>query len=155
MHPFVSLSGMADPAALPQAVSAFQACHFIGMPECEVGVAPTRPREWICAEPPVVLTAACRCLSQVILAQCVVYLARAPKSVDVYKAYGNVKACLRNHSGPLPSVPLHLRNAPTRLMKQLGYAKGYKYNPAFSGAVEQQYLPEELQGTDFFTWTQS
>ncbi|XP_040027995.2 ATPase WRNIP1 isoform X1 [Gasterosteus aculeatus] len=118
--------GMADPAALPQAVSAFQACHFIGMPECEV-----------------------------ILAQCVVYLARAPKSVDVYKAYGNVKACLRNHSGPLPSVPLHLRNAPTRLMKQLGYAKGYKYNPAFSGAVEQQYLPEELQGTDFFTWTQS
>nr|XP_040027995.1 ATPase WRNIP1 [Gasterosteus aculeatus aculeatus] len=118
--------GMADPAALPQAVSAFQACHFIGMPECEV-----------------------------ILAQCVVYLARAPKSVDVYKAYGNVKACLRNHRGPLPSVPLHLRNAPTRLMKQLGYAEGYKYNPAFSGAVEQQYLPEELQGTDFFTWTPS
>ncbi|XP_037313364.2 ATPase WRNIP1 [Pungitius pungitius] len=118
--------GMADPAALPQAVSAFQACHFIGMPECEV-----------------------------ILAQCAVYLARAPKSVGVYKAYGNVKACLRNHRGPLPSVPLHLRNAPTGLMKQLGYAKGYKYNPAFSDAVEQQYLPEELQGTDFFTWTPS
>ncbi|XP_068587825.1 ATPase WRNIP1 [Cebidichthys violaceus] len=118
--------GMADPAALPQAVSAFQACHFIGMPECEV-----------------------------ILAQCVVYLARAPKSVDIYKAYANVKACLRNHKGPLPSVPLHLRNAPTRLMKQLGYAKGYKYNPAFSDPVEQQYLPEELQDIDFFTWTPS
>lgn len=116
--------GMADPAALPQAVSAFQACHFIGMPECEV-----------------------------ILAQCVVYLARAPKSVDIYKAYGNVKACLRSHRGPLPPVPLHLRNASTGLMKQLGYAKGYKYNPSFSGRVEQQYLPEELQGTDFFTWT--
>ncbi|TNN54799.1 ATPase WRNIP1 [Liparis tanakae] len=89
----------------------------------------------------------------VILAQCVVYLARAPKSVDIYKAYGNVKACLRNQRGPLPPVPLHLRNASTGLMKQLGYAKGYKYNPSFSGRVEQQYLPEELQGTDFFTWT--
>ncbi|KAK1878748.1 ATPase WRNIP1 [Dissostichus eleginoides] len=118
--------GMADSAALPQAVSAFQACHFIGMPECEV-----------------------------IMAQCVIYLARAPKSVDVYKAYANVKACLRNHKGPLPSVPLHLRNAPTRLMKQLGYAKGYKYNPSFSGPVEQKYLPDELQGINFFTWTPS
>ncbi|XP_067462115.1 ATPase WRNIP1 [Thunnus thynnus] len=118
--------GMADPSALPQAVSAFQACHFIGMPECEV-----------------------------ILAQCVVYLARAPKSVDIYKAYNNVKACLRNHKGPLPPVPLHLRNAPTKLMKQLGYSKGYKYNPAFSGPVEQDYLPEELQEINFFTWTPS
>lgn len=88
-----------------------------------------------------------------ILAQCAIYLARAPKSVEVYKAYANVKACLRNHKGPLPPVPLHLRNAPTRLMKDLGYAKGYKYNPAFSGHVEQEYLPEELQGVDFFTWS--
>ncbi|XP_042354006.1 ATPase WRNIP1 [Plectropomus leopardus] len=118
--------GMADPSALPQAVSAFQACHFIGMPECEV-----------------------------ILAQCAVYLARATKSVDIYKAYANVKACLRNHKGPLPPVPLHLRNAPTRLMKQLGYAKGYKYNPAFSNPVDQNYLPDELQGINFFTWTPS
>ncbi|XP_061695260.1 ATPase WRNIP1 isoform X2 [Syngnathoides biaculeatus] len=118
--------GLADPLALPQAVSTFQACHLIGMPECEV-----------------------------ILAQCVVYLSRAAKSVDVYKAYKNVKACLRNHKGPLPPVPLHLRNAPTRLMKQLGYAEGYKYNPAFSAPVEQQYLPDGLQGVDFFTWTPS
>ncbi|KAM7400532.1 hypothetical protein PAMA_004965 [Pampus argenteus] len=118
--------GMADPSALPQAVSAFQACHFIGMPECEV-----------------------------ILAQCVVYMARAPKSVDIYKAYTNVKACLRNHKGPLPPVPLHLRNASTKLMKQLGYADGYKYNPAFSGHVEQDYLPKELLGANFFTWTPS
>ncbi|KAM6919241.1 ATPase WRNIP1 [Xenentodon cancila] len=118
--------GMADPTALPQAVSAFQACHFIGMPECEV-----------------------------ILAQCVIYLARAPKSVEVYQAYANVKACLRNHTGPLPPVPLHLRNAPTRLMKQLGYAKGYKYNPAFSSPVEQEYLPEELRGINFFSWMPS
>uniref|UniRef100_A0A3B5M913 WRN helicase interacting protein 1 n=1 Tax=Xiphophorus couchianus TaxID=32473 RepID=A0A3B5M913_9TELE len=118
--------GLADPSALTQAVSAFQACHFIGMPECEV-----------------------------ILAQCAVYLARAPKSIEIYKAYGNVKACLRNHKGPLPPVPLHLRNAPTRLMKQLGYAKGYKYNPEFSGPVEQEYLPKDLWGVDFFTWTPS
>lgn len=118
--------GLADPVALSQAVAAFQACHFIGMPECEV-----------------------------ILAQCVVYLARAPKSVEVYKAYNNVKICLRNHKGPLPSVPLHLRNAPTKLMKNLGYAKGYKYNPNFSRPVEQEYLPEELRGVDFFTWTPS
>ncbi|MCI4377078.1 hypothetical protein PGIGA_G00199430 [Pangasianodon gigas] len=118
--------GLADPAALAQAVSAFQACHFIGMPECEV-----------------------------ILAQCVLYLARAPKSVEVYKAYNNVKACLRNHKGPLPPVPLHLRNAPTKLMKELGYAKGYKYNPAFNGPVDQEYLPEELRGINFFTWTPS
>ncbi|XP_030630674.1 ATPase WRNIP1 [Chanos chanos] len=118
--------GLADPAALTQAVAAFQACHFIGMPECEV-----------------------------ILAQCVIYLARAPKSVEVYKAYDNVKACLRSHRGPLPPVPLHLRNAPTRLMKDLGYSKGYKYNPNFSGPVEQDYLPDELRGVNFFTWTPS
>ncbi|XP_067218080.1 ATPase WRNIP1 isoform X3 [Chanodichthys erythropterus] len=118
--------GLADPVALTQAVSAFQACHFIGMPECEV-----------------------------ILAQCVVYMARAPKSVEVYKAYNNVKACLRNHQGPLPSVPLHLRNAPTKLMKNLGYAKGYKYNPDFNGPVDQEYLPEELHGVNFFTWMPS
>ncbi|KAI4878125.1 hypothetical protein NFI96_011071, partial [Prochilodus magdalenae] len=115
--------GLADPAALSQAVAAFQACHFIGMPECEV-----------------------------ILAQCVVYLARAPKSIEVYKAYNNVKACVRNHKGPLPPVPLHLRNAPTKLMKQLGYAKGYKYNPEFNGPVDQEYLPKELCGINFFTW---
>ncbi|XP_040519870.1 ATPase WRNIP1 isoform X2 [Gallus gallus] len=113
--------GLADPLALTQAVAAYQGCHFIGMPECEV-----------------------------ILAQCVVYFARAPKSIEVYRAYGNVKECLRMHTGPLPPVPLHLRNAPTRLMKDLGYGKGYKYNPMYKEPVEQDYLPEELKGTDFF-----
>lgn len=85
-----------------------------------------------------------------------VYFARAPKSIEVYRAYSNVKECLRTHTGPLPPVPLHLRNAPTRLMKNLGYGKGYKYNPAYKEPVEQDYLPEELKGTDFFkerkTW---
>nr|XP_013794976.1 PREDICTED: ATPase WRNIP1 [Apteryx mantelli mantelli] len=113
--------GLADPLALTQAVAAYQGCHFIGMPECEV-----------------------------ILAQCVVYFARAPKSIEVYKAYSNVKECLRMHVGPLPPVPLHLRNAPTRLMKNLGYGKGYKYNPMYKEPVEQDYLPEDLKGTNFF-----
>nr|DBA24617.1 TPA: hypothetical protein GDO54_012247 [Pyxicephalus adspersus] len=112
--------GLADPLALTQAVSAYQACHFIGMPECEV-----------------------------ILAQCVMYLAQAPKSIAAYSAYNKVKECLKNHKGPLPPVPLHLRNAPTKLMKNLGYGKGYKYNPMFSEPVNQDYLPPELKGTKF------
>ncbi|XP_046575488.1 LOW QUALITY PROTEIN: ATPase WRNIP1-like [Haliotis rubra] len=114
--------GLADPLALNQAVAAYQACHFIGMPECDV-----------------------------ILAQCVVYMARAPKSVEIYKAYKNAKSSVREHQGPLPSVPLHLRNAPTKLMKSLDYGKGYKYNPDYSEPVDQEYFPEELKGTDFFT----
>uniref|UniRef100_A0A8D0HPM7 ATPase WRNIP1 n=1 Tax=Sphenodon punctatus TaxID=8508 RepID=A0A8D0HPM7_SPHPU len=89
-------------------------------------------------------------MPEFLLAQCVVYFARAPKSIEVYGAYNNVKACLRNHQGPLPPVPLHLRNAPTRLMKDLGYGKGYKYNPMYKEPVEQAYLPKELEGMDFF-----
>ncbi|XP_070603262.1 ATPase WRNIP1 isoform X2 [Erythrolamprus reginae] len=121
-HILYDRAGLADPLALPQAVAAYQGCHFIGMPECEV-----------------------------LLAQCVVYFARAPKSIEVYSAYSNVKSCLRNHQGPLLPVPLHLRNAPTKLMKNLGYGKGYKYNPMYKNPVEQEYLPEELKGIDFFT----
>lgn len=135
-------------------MSAFQACHFIGMPECEVAdqskVVEILSSRNNC---PYIYFFVSSAIHQVILAQCAIYLARAPKSVEVYQAYANVKACLRNHKGPLPSVPLHLRNAPTRLMKDLGYAKGYKYNPAFSGPVEQEYLPKELQGVDFLTWS--
>ena len=62
----------------------------------------------------------CFLWTQVILAQCVVYLSRAPKSVEILDAYGKAKSCVRHHKGPLPSVPLHLRNAPTKLMKNLG-----------------------------------
>ncbi|XP_077125886.1 ATPase WRNIP1 [Ranitomeya variabilis] len=112
--------GLADPLALPQAVSAYQACHFIGMPECDV-----------------------------ILAQCVMYLAHAPKSIAVYGAYSKVKEHLKNYKGPLPSVPLHLRNAPTKLMKNLGYGKNYKYNPMFREPVCQDYLPPEVKGITF------
>uniref|UniRef100_UPI00358E35DB ATPase WRNIP1 n=1 Tax=Myxine glutinosa TaxID=7769 RepID=UPI00358E35DB len=113
--------GLADPMALTQAVAAFQGCHLIGMPECEV-----------------------------ILAQCATYLARAEKSVEVYQAYAAAKACVREHEGPLPPVPIHLRNAPTALMKNLGYGVGYKYNPNFEGPVEQQYMPAELKSVKFF-----
>lgn len=78
-------------------------------------------------------------------------MARAPKSVEVYMAYERARQSILNHRGPLPSVPLHLRNAPTKLMKSLGYGKGYKYNPAFGEPVEQQYMPDGLEGLDFFT----
>lgn len=107
--------GLAEPAALEQAVSAFHACHAIGMPECELA-----------------------------LAQAVVYMARAPKSVEVYRAYSRAVATIRDHRGPQPTVPLHLRNAPTQLMKDLGYARDYQYNPDCQGPIHQNYMPDAL-----------
>ena len=89
-------------------------------------------------------------LHKVNLAQAVVYMARAPKSIEVLNAYGAAKACVKDYKGPQPSVPLHLRNAPTSLMKSLGYGRGYQYNPAFSAPVEQQYMPDGLESVDFF-----
>ena len=77
-------------------------------------------------------------------------MARAPKSIEVYMAYEKAKRSIATHEGPLPSVPLHLRNAPTKLMKKLGYGKGYKYNPQFKGHVEQQYMPDGMEEVDFF-----
>lgn len=77
-------------------------------------------------------------------------MARAPKSIEVYRAYDRAKTCVREHKGPLPPVPLHLRNAPTELMKNLGFGAGYKYNPDYAEGVSQDYLPEELQSVDFF-----
>lgn len=77
-------------------------------------------------------------------------MARAPKSIEVYCAYSRAKSCVMDHKGPLPSVPLHLRNAPTRLMKNLGYGVNYKYNPAFDGPMDQTYLPDQLESVDFF-----
>ncbi|XP_033754241.1 ATPase WRNIP1-like isoform X1 [Pecten maximus] len=114
--------GLSDPTALTQAVSAYQACHLMGMPECDV-----------------------------VLAQCTVYLCRAPKSVEIYKAYSQAKTQVKGHQGTQPSVPLHLRNASTKLMKSLGYGKGYKYNPDYDDPVEQDYLPPQLKHINFFT----
>jgi len=112
--------GNADPAALPLCVAAMQACHFVGMPECELA-----------------------------LAQAVTYLAVAPKSNALYAGYGAVKSDVRKY-GALP-VPLHIRNAPTRLMKEIGYGKGYKYAHNFEGhVVEQEHLPEKLAGHSYY-----
>ncbi|CAJ0650855.1 10244_t:CDS:10 [Entrophospora sp. SA101] len=105
--------GLADNSALPLAISTYQACQFIGMPECEIN-----------------------------LAHCVVYLAEAKKSIRSYKAYKLVK----EYAYP---VPLHIRNAPTGLMKELGYGEGYKYNPGYEGPVYQEYLPLELKNKVF------
>lgn len=111
--------GNADPGALRLAVAAKDAFHFVGMPE-----------GWI------------------PLAQCVTYLALAPKSNASYMAY---LAALKDvkEKGALP-VPFHVRNAPTSLMKDLGYGMGYKYPHSFGGYVEQFYLPDELQGREYY-----
>lgn len=106
--------GVADPQAMVQAVTAMQAAHLIGMPECTVH-----------------------------LAQTVVYMAKAPKSNVLYVAYGQAAQDARETSDK--PVPIHLRNAPTKLMKDLGYGKDYKYNPNFKEPVEQDYFPPELK----------
>jgi putative ATPase len=106
--------GVANSQALNQAVAAYQACHFIGVPECNVN-----------------------------LAQAVVYMAKSKKSNALYTAYGKALADVREF-GALP-VPLHLRNAPTKLMKELDYGKDYKYSPEFDYEENQQYLPDKLR----------
>jgi putative ATPase len=112
--------GMADPNALVQAVAAQQAAHFVGMPEANLA-----------------------------LAQCVVYLASAPKSNALYAAYSEVQQDVeRTRTDP---VPLHLRNAPTPLMRKIGYGKGYKYAHDYKEAqVEQQNLPDAIKDRTYY-----
>jgi len=87
--------------------------------------------------------------SDVMLAQAVTYLAAAPKSNALYTAYGEVKSDVRQY-GALP-VPLHIRNAPTSLMKELGYGKGYRYAHNFEDhLVAQEHLPEKLKGKTYY-----
>jgi putative ATPase len=112
--------GNADPPALALAVAARDAVDFIGYPECKLA-----------------------------LAQCVVYLALAPKSVSVYEAY-EAAADTVNHTPPYP-VPLHIRNAPTPLMKDLGFGKHYVYPPSDPNAPPQDFLPDELRGKTFYS----
>jgi len=113
--------GLADPMALPLAVSCTEAVEKIGMPE---GFIP--------------------------LAETAVYLALAPKSNSSYAAYLAAKKDIMQ-SGVKP-VPLHLRNPSTRLQREWGFGKGYKYPHAYPEAwVEQDYLPEELVGRQFYT----
>jgi len=110
--------GLANSRALEQAVAAYNACHFIGLPECNV-----------------------------ILAQAVVYMAKCRKSNDLYVAYGKAAADVKQF-GNLP-VPLHIRNAPTKLMKDLGYGKDYKYSPDYDYQEKQEYLPDKLRGRKY------
>ena len=112
--------GLANSRALEQAVAAYQACHFMGMPECNV-----------------------------ILAQLVVYLAKCKKSNALYTAIKQAEHDVKTF-GNLP-VPLHLRNAPTELMKDLGYGKDYKYSPDFGYQEQQEYFPDELRGRDYLS----
>ncbi|MFH1838377.1 MAG: replication-associated recombination protein A [Candidatus Kuenenbacteria bacterium] len=110
--------GLANSRALEQTVAIYQACHFIGMPECNV-----------------------------ILAQAVVYLAKCKKSNELYVAYEKAKKDVEQY-GNLP-VPLHIRNAPTKLMKDLNYGKDYKYSPDFDYQESQEYFPDELKGRKY------
>ena len=90
---------------------------------------------------------------ELALAEAALYLAMAPKSNAAYAAYGAARANVRE-SGTL-EVPMHLRNAPTKLMKGLGYGKGYQYDPDVEGgvALDQQCLPDALAGTEFYAPT--
>jgi putative ATPase len=112
--------GLASPQALQLAMAAQQAIHFLGMPE-----------------------------GALALAELVVYLALAPKSNAVYRAYGEVRRDVeQTRNDP---VPIHLRNAPTGLMKELGYGKGYRYAHDFEeGVVAQENLPENLAGRRYY-----
>lgn len=115
--------GMADPHALGISVAAYQACHFIGMPECNVH-----------------------------LTQAVVYLSLAPKSNAIYKAYETAK----NDAIELLAepVPMHFRNAPTKLMKDVGYGKGYQYaHHTLDKITNMKCLPDSLVGKEYYVPT--
>jgi len=112
--------GNADPQALQVTIAAKEAYHFLGSPEGELA-----------------------------LAQAAVYLATAPKSNAVYKAFNQVQEDIQR-TQTLP-VPLHIRNAPTQLMKDLGYGKDYKYPHDFPDHfVDETYLPENLKDRKYY-----
>ncbi|HJZ18376.1 MAG TPA: replication-associated recombination protein A, partial [Stellaceae bacterium] len=112
--------GLADPQAVVQALAAWDTYDRLGLPEGELAIA-----------------------------QCVIYLATAPKSNAGYQAYGEARAMARETGSLMP--PMHILNAPTRLMRNLGYGKGYVYDHAteegFSG---QNYFPEGVPRRNFY-----
>ena len=116
--------GIADSKALELAVACYQACHFLGMPECNVH-----------------------------LTHAVVYMSISPKSNAVYMAYNYAREdALNTLSDP---VPLNIRNAPTRLMKELDYGKGYKYAHDFKDKLtDMQCLPDSLLGREYYKPTE-
>ncbi len=86
---------------------------------------------------------------ELAIAEAIVYLATAPKSNKVYAAWGEAQQAARDH--PAAPVPLHIRNAPTRLMQEIGYGQGYRYDHAEGGhAAGQQYLPDVLRGARWY-----
>jgi len=92
--------------------------------------------------------------ARIPLSQTAIYLANSPKSNSAYMAIGKALSTVKQQ-GHLP-IPLHLRNAPTKLMKALDYGKDYKYSHDFEGGfVEQEFLPEELSGTAFYEPSQN
>ncbi len=112
--------GNADPQALGLALAAKDAYHFLGSPEGELA-----------------------------LAQCVLYLATAPKSNAAYAAYGEAVEDVRTR--PAEPAPLAIRNAPTSLMREVGYGEGYQYAHDFPDAfVAQEFLPEGLRGRVYY-----
>ncbi|TVY91627.1 ATPase WRNIP1-like protein [Lachnellula willkommii] len=113
--------GLADNSMLSLATSAYTAAEKIGMPECRIA-----------------------------LAHATVALCLAPKSTRAYRGLNNAYAALREPGVASLPIPIHLRNAPTKLMKELGYGDQYKYNPNYKeGKVVQEYLPDQLQGRSF------
>jgi putative ATPase len=87
--------------------------------------------------------------ASIILSQCVTYLAASPKSNAAVAAIGEAMAAVKKW-GDLP-VPLHIRNAPTRLMKNMGYGKNYEYSHSYENNFSpQEYLPEKIAGTKFY-----
>ncbi len=112
--------GLADPHALPLAISAYQACHFIGVPECNVH-----------------------------LTEAVIYMALAPKSNAMEVAYNEARDDAVNDLAE--PVPMNIRNAPTQLMGDLGYGKGYKYAHDYEDRLtSMQCLPDSLLGTEYY-----
>jgi putative ATPase len=112
--------GLSDPRALAITLAAKDAYHFLGSPEGELAIA-----------------------------EATVYLATAPKSNSVYRAWGEAHAAAETY--PAEPVPLHIRNAPTRLMQEIGYGKGYRYDHDEGGyAAGQQYLPDALRGARWY-----
>jgi putative ATPase len=113
--------GLADNTMLPLAIAAHTACEKIGMPECRIN-----------------------------LAHATVALAFAPKSIRAYQGLENALNAIKEPGIAGLPIPLHLRNAPTKLMKDMGYGAEYKYNPSFvDGKVAQKYLPEKIKGRIF------
>lgn len=114
--------GLADNTMLPLATATYTACQMIGMPECRIN-----------------------------LAHCVIALCLAPKSTRSYRSLNNAMDALDEPGVAGLPVPFHLRNAPTRMMKEMGYGAEYKYNPDYvDGRVAQEYLPEKIRGRQFF-----